>query len=187
MPSSLTMTTNVVILLLCSVCKSFELNKYNAILNQPRNFSVDNNSKSEVKFELRENERSQLESGEHIFQVRFLSQPRTERTVNCPVQVRLESDQNDERFPVTVNAKNLQTEAASSLSVPVVVRRGGRIMCRTSHQQRDLNAREVLQHNSSSLTLIIATSSPESINLNITVLLKVKTDDAKWKEVKDNK
>ena len=102
------------------------------------------------------------------------------------VEVTVDSDQNDERYPLKVRVKHHQMEL-SDLSVPVVVRRGDRIMCWTSHQQRDLNAREVLSGNSSSLNLLISTTNPELLNLTITVLLKAKKNEVEWTRVEDAK
>lgn len=58
-------------------------------------------------------------------------------------------------------------------------------MCWTSQQQRDLNAREVLSGNSSSLNLLISTTNPELQNLTITVLLKAKKNEGEWTRVED--
>ena len=127
-----------------------------------------------------EDERRQIESEETLFQVKLINIRIKSLQVTC--QVTVETDQRDERYPLTVKFKH-QTELAS-LSVPVVVR-SSRVMCRTTTQKRDLRPREVLGTNSSSLILILTTTSTEPVAATLTVSLKEERKETDWESVED--
>ena len=97
----------------------------------------------------------------------------------------MESEDHDDRYPLSISVKQEETIVDSNITVPVVVRRDGRVMCRTNQREVDLEAMEVIDRESSSLTLTISTNSVKTSSVKLNVFLKKK--DSNWQTIKDKK
>ena len=65
--------------------------------------------------------------------------------------------------------------SASSLMVPEVVRLGERVVCRTNQRSVDLNARDLVNFENSSLDLLVTMNSPVNLMVEISVFLERNT------------
>ena len=97
----------------------------------------------------------------------------------------MESEDHDDRYPLSISVKQEETIVDSNITVPVVVRRDGRVMCRTNQREVDLEAMEVIDRESSSLTLTISTNSVKTSSVKLNVFLKKKDSD--WQTIEDKK
>ena len=97
----------------------------------------------------------------------------------------VDSEDHDDRFPLSISVKQEETRVDSNITVPLVVRRDGRVMCRTNQREVDLDATEVIDLKSSSLTLIISTNSVKTSSVKLSVFLKKKDSD--WQTIQNKK
>ena len=72
-----------------------------------------------------------------------------------------------------------------SASLPVGVRRAGRLLCRTDTRTVDLNARHVLDNNNNNnntFTLLVTTDAEVNMTVKISVLLE--SNLTQWQQIK---
>ena len=96
--------------------------------------------------------------------------------------MRLESD--DEGHPLNVSLQQTGTDLVSNLTFPVVVRRAGRVMCRTNTRDIELNAQEVIDIDSSTLALTLSTTS--DVNMEVRVTVSLERNNSNWETIEDS-
>ena len=71
-----------------------------------------------------------------------------------------------------------------SVSLPVGVRRAGRLLCRTDTRTVDLNARHVLDNNNNKNTFTLLVTTDAEVNMTVKISVLLETNLTQWQQIK---